>query len=79
MNATRPPKGGEKLLSWFCQDQWMDELLGDLEEQYKDNLEHMSKLRATWKYYLQILLLIKPHIFKKRKSSPLMLRSHIKS
>lgn len=79
MNSQRPPRGGEKLLSWFCKDMWMDELLGDLEEQYKDNLELMGKQRAVWKYYFQILLLIKPHILKKRKSSPLMLRSHIKS
>lgn len=58
---------------------WIDELLGDLEEQYKDNLKRIGKQRAILRYYLQILLLIKPHILKKRKPSPLMLRSYIKS
>ncbi|MEO9483847.1 MAG: ABC transporter permease [Ekhidna sp.] len=79
MGTVKPPRLGERLLSWFCKDRWTDELLGDLEEQYKDNFHQMGKKRATLKYYFQILFLIKPHILKEKKSSPLMLRSHIKS
>ncbi len=79
MSTIKPPKGGEILLSWFCKDLWLDELLGDLEEQYKDNADQFGTTKANIKYYIQILLLIKPHILKRRKSSPLMLRNYIKS
>lgn len=79
MERPQPPKGGERLLSWFCKDMWLDELLGDLQEQYQDNLKQIGKRRATIKYYLQVILLLKPHIIKEKKPSPLMLRSYVKS
>ncbi|MEM7297463.1 MAG: ABC transporter permease [Bacteroidota bacterium] len=79
MNDIQTPKGGRALLTWFCSEEWLDELLGDLEEEYTDNIERTGKRKATIRYYQQVLMLIRPHIIKKRKPSPLMLRNYLKS
>ncbi len=79
MGYTRAPKRGKKLLTWFCDEVWLDELLGDLEEEYNDNIARIGKRKAKARYYYQILMLARPHIIKKRKSSPMMLRNYIKS
>ncbi len=76
----QPPKNAQRLLSWFCKDQWLDELLGDLEEEFKDNLKIKGRRKAVWTYYRQVILLIRPHILKSReKSTPIMLRNYVKS
>ena len=37
MNVPKVPKFAQLILTWYCKDQWTDELLGDLDEAYKDN------------------------------------------
>lgn len=63
----------------MSKDIWIDELLGDLEEEFKDNVHAIGKHRARVRYFIQVLQLIRPHILKRRKNSPMMLRNHIKS
>ena len=81
MNAIQPPKYGRKLLTLFCDDHWLNELLGDLEEEYKDNLKSRGKSKANLIYYWQVILLLRPHILKKNKTHnrTIMLNNYIKS
>lgn len=79
MSDAKPPKLAIKLLHLFCSDQWLDELLGDLEEEFIDNTKSKGRRRAILLYYFQVVQLIRPHIIKKRKSSPIMFRNYIKS
>ena len=74
-----PPKRPQKLLTWFCKDQWVDELLGDLEEEFKDNVSVQGRRRAVFGYYKQVLLLARPHFFKKKKRTPTMFKNYLKS
>ncbi len=79
MEIDQPPKQPQKLLNWFCKDEWVDELLGDLEEEFKDNVEAKGRWRAVVTYYKQVLLLARPHILKRKEKTPSMLRNYIKS
>ena len=74
-----PPKRAQKILSWFCKDQWIDELLGDLDEEFEDRLLSDGKRKATFNYYKQVLLLLRPHILKGKEKTPNMLSNYIKS
>lgn len=79
MEIDQPPKRPQKLLTWFCKDQWVDELLGDLEEEFKDNVEAKGRKKAVLNYYKQIVLLLRPHILKRKEKTPSMFSNYIKS
>jgi putative ABC transport system permease protein len=74
-----PPKKAQKILTRFCKDEWVDELLGDLEEEFKDNVESKGKKKAVFSYYKQVILLLRPHILKRKERTPSMFRNYIKS
>jgi putative ABC transport system permease protein len=82
MSSNLPPKIARKLLALYCNKYWLDELLGDLEEEFKDNLNTRGRTRAKIIYYWQVLLLIRPHILKnnsRNQNSTNMIRNYIKS
>lgn len=82
MENNHSPKGAQRLLTWFCHQYWMNELLGDLDEEFKDNVESIGRRKAVIAYYWQVILLVRPHILKKRKETQnpsFMLRNYIKS
>lgn len=80
MDNLRPPRYAQKILSWFCDQQWLDELLGDLEEEFIDNAKSRGRRKAVRIYYIQVLLLLRPHILRKYKGTqPIMFRNYIKS
>lgn len=74
-----PPKKAQKILTWFCHDQWVDELLGDLDEEFEDRILADGKATATFNYYKQVLLLIRPHILRRKEKSPNMLSNYLRS
>ncbi len=81
MNDPKVPKVAQLFLTWYCNDRWTDELLGDLDEAYNDNFYEKGKYRALLIYYKEVLLLMRPHILKRTKTrnSNIMFRSYIKS
>ncbi|MEQ9405117.1 MAG: ABC transporter permease [Cyclobacteriaceae bacterium] len=79
MDSVQPPKSAQKFLSWFCHDQWIDELIGDLDEEFRDNINTLGRRKAVLNYYKQVFLLIRPHILKKKEKNPSMFRNYIKS
>lgn len=64
----RPPKTALRLLEYFCADQWLDEITGDLQEQFEDNAAAKSLFSARVIYWWEILRLLRPHIFKRNKT-----------
>jgi putative ABC transport system permease protein len=82
MRSNHPPKFARNLLTLFCDEYWLDELLGDLEEEYKDNIKSRGRTRANLICYWQVLLLIRPHILKNNNrthNTTIMIRNYIKS
>ena len=62
-----PPKAAKKLLHWFCDDRWLDEVMGDLEEEFQDTLNQKGRYKARTLYWWEVFRLLRPHIFKRTK------------
>ena len=75
-----PPKYAQKLFSWIVDDQWWNELAGDLEEQFEDNVSSKGLRKAQIIYWLEVIRLFRPHLFKRNKqhASIMMTGNHIK-
>lgn len=59
---------------------WQDEVLGDLEEKYQDQLAKGSSIKAKLKLYYEVIRWIRPHVFRTpQKNNFFMLTyNHIK-
>lgn len=63
-----PPKAALRLVEYFCADQWLDEITGDLQEQFEDNINTKSLFKARLIYWWEVFRLLRPHIFKRNKN-----------
>lgn len=59
-----PPKGPLKFLRWFCNDELIEDVEGDLSELYFQRKKQKPKL-AKWLFLKDVILLIRPDIIKK--------------
>jgi ABC-type antimicrobial peptide transport system permease subunit len=66
--TSNPPEFAEKLLKWFAGKADMEDIQGDLDEVYGLTLEQSGKLKADFKYCIQVLSLLFSYGLKKRKS-----------
>lgn len=64
-NKTRPPRFFKKLLHFFCAPELLEELEGDLEEIFEDNLEEKGSRYASFRYIREVIHLIRPSVIKK--------------
>ncbi len=60
-----PPKWPLKLLRLIIRDSYLEEIEGDMEEVFQDDLELFSRWRARWRYAWGTLRLFKPAIIKR--------------
>jgi len=67
-NSVNPPKSAVRLFRWYCNDAMVEDMLGDLDEIFDNNLSKMPVWKAKLKYYLQILDLITSYSVSKRKN-----------
>lgn len=59
-----PPKWPIKLLSYFLQEEYLEEIEGDMEEVYHDDLNHYRVKQANWRYYKETIKLLRPALLK---------------
>ncbi|MDN5202342.1 ABC transporter permease [Fulvivirgaceae bacterium BMA10] len=76
----KPPSFAVKALTMFCAERWLDEVLGDLEEQFIDNVTLKGRFRAKWIYCWEVFRFIRPHIFsqKFKQNRIIMTLNHFK-
>ncbi len=76
----RVPEFARLIFERFASTKWHDEILGDLEEQYFDHLNHKKKWHADLLFYLEVILFIRPHIIRKNQKTNriMILDNHIK-
>lgn len=55
------------LLATLCPNHLLEDILGDMEEQFENNLEHHSIAKSKFLYFLDTLSLIASYTVKKRK------------
>ncbi|MEO1051195.1 MAG: ABC transporter permease [Bacteroidota bacterium] len=66
-NKVNPPKWPQRLLGWYCDPLAAEDLLGDVDEIFYYNLEHMSARKARWKYVWQVFSLLFSKAVRKRR------------
>ncbi|WP_424962086.1 ABC transporter permease [Ekhidna sp.] len=65
----QPPRWADRFLCWFCHDDHLEILRGDVYELYEERLENMKKWKADFFFILDILGLCRPFAFKKRSQN----------
>lgn len=77
-----PPKLADRLLSWFCKGELLEEIKGDLHEFYGMERAEKSAWKAYWSYWYHTLHFLRPFALKiksQKQTSMGMYRSYIKT
>lgn len=83
MKEARPPKRITDLLEWACPDYLFEGIVGDLEEQFSEDLEELGIKRARRRYWWGAIKFFRPEIllrnkFKLNIINNIMLLNHLK-
>lgn len=83
MNKQLPPKWADRFLEWFCSDEQIEILQGDLHELYEWRLEERGLFWARLFYIKDVLDMLRPFALNRKKSPQkinhiAMLRSYFK-
>src|SRR5882762_11562853 len=68
-NDINPPKWPLKVLRLFVKKEYLEEIEGDMEEIFRDNLERGSAARARRVYTFETLKLLRPILLKNMEGS----------
>ncbi|HCX23584.1 MAG: hypothetical protein CMB80_31435 [Flammeovirgaceae bacterium] len=60
-----PPGWANRFLEWYCHEELLDEIQGDLTEQFHKNLTNKRPGEAKARYILDVLRFFRPSSFKK--------------
>ena len=80
-----PPRWATKLLTWYCDPQLLEEVQGDLQEEFEYQHQRMGEKKAQWDYVQNVLGFIRPYTarrntrdyFSPASINPVMVRNHI--
>lgn len=87
MNASpKPPHFADRLLRFFCAPHRLEEVQGDLHEEFAYQVNRIGERRARWRYWRDVLGFIRPFAIKRKQSqypyattssmNPTMLRNY---
>lgn len=77
----QPPKGAEKFLSWFCKNELLEEIRGDLFEFYQMERREKSAFKANISYWYHMVHFLRPFAIKQinqNSNSASMYRNYFK-
>ncbi|GAB3316538.1 ABC transporter permease [Larkinella ripae] len=83
----KPPRFADRLLQLFCSPERLEEVLGDLHEEFQHQVRRVGQRRARLRYWQEVLGFFKPrfgpkrHLKRHAKSNqvnPLMIQSYLK-
>ncbi len=69
MQVPEPPKWASSFLEWYCHPDLMDEIQGDLTEQYFKNTTNKGQRSAQAHYIIDVIKFFRPSSFKKTQIS----------
>ncbi|GAB3995496.1 ABC transporter permease [Spirosoma daeguense] len=84
---SQPPKLADRLLCFFCDPDRLEEVQGDLHEDFLWQVRQNGLQRARWQYWCDVVGFVKPRFIHKKQSdsystsyivNPTMLRNYIK-
>lgn len=68
-NHSAPPAWADRLLKGFCPPDLLEELLGDLHEQFADQATEWGAAKARRLYALEVIKFCRPYFLKRRAAS----------
>jgi ABC-type antimicrobial peptide transport system permease subunit len=74
MKANRtptPPRWATKLLQWYCAPRLIEEVEGDLHEEFEFQVKHVGATRAKLDYVRNVIGFVRPFAIKRKRSHPL--------
>ncbi len=82
----RPPYLADRFLQFFCAPHLLEEVQGDLHEEFEYQVERVGVRRARWRYWRDVLGFFQPRYIKRTPSefpttysySPIMIRNYFK-
>ena len=57
-------KLADRFFEWYCHPEYYEDIKGDLEELYENQIEKSSKRKANWLFAWEVLLLFRPAIIR---------------
>ena len=57
----------DRLLQWFCRIDLLDEIQGDLYEQFHRQMTQYGLRSARWRYFINVISFIRPFVLKKKR------------
>jgi len=63
-----PPNWGMRLLNWLCKEELLEEIEGDLYEEFLERRERLGPGKARWIYGFQVISFLRPFALKKISS-----------
>ncbi|MEO9484173.1 MAG: ABC transporter permease [Ekhidna sp.] len=64
-----PPRLADKFLEFFCKEEWVEPIRGDLFEQYQLDREKHSKTKSNYKYWINTINFIRPFALKRNSTT----------
>jgi predicted permease len=65
----QPPRLADKLLEWFCAPHLLEELQGDLHEEFYYQVERVGLQRARYRYWWDVIGFIRPFALKRKSTT----------
>ncbi len=75
MSEPTPPKLANRFLRWFCAPEFIEEVQGDLEELYDEDLVRHGQRKANRQYWRNVIRHLRP-IFLRKASIQLSTQNH---
>lgn len=69
-NKPAPPRWANRLLHWYCAPHLLEEIEGDLQEEFDYQVKHYSITKARLDYIRSVIGFIKPFAIQRKSSSP---------
>lgn len=67
VNKIYPPRFAQWLLNKFCKSEYIEDILGDMEEEFIRTCHNYSTSKAKWLYWKEVISLISSYALVKRK------------
>ncbi|GAB4043239.1 ABC transporter permease [Spirosoma jeollabukense] len=81
--SVEPPKWAQRLLSWYCRPELLEDLQGDLNEYFERNLLTKGPKQARWIYSLDVLKFARIYTLRTPSRTfspqPIMIGSYLKT
>ena len=64
-----PPRWADKFLQWFCSEELLEEIQGDVYEAYHFRRSNLGRFKANWLFVKDVFQFFKPYSFEKHSKT----------